>query len=96
LNKIANLRLGVIVIPWIHEDWLDFLLLKRDWVGDPDEIEHNFQYLSVIIHIVLRFWKLTQFIHMRLEVAQKLLVFLYKELDGVERLRLYLEGIVDF
>ena len=95
LNKVADLRLGLIIVARIHVDKL--LVVLQGWrVADPDEVEHHLQNFAVILHVVLRFWELVQFVDVCLEVAEVLLVLLDEELDGVERLGLDLEGVVDF
>jgi hypothetical protein len=83
LDKITNFRLRIVIIPWINKNRPYLLLLKGYRIRNTNKIEYNFQNLPIILHIILRFGKLTQFIHMSLEKTKELFILLHQKFDSI-------------
>ena len=62
----------------------------------PYRVQHTSLDFLVVLHIILRLWKLFDLFSMLLKVPLVLFVFFGEILDYIQRFGLHLERIVDF
>ena len=63
---------------------------------DTDSVKGLFEYFFVVFSIILRVWKVSNFLVMGFKVGSIFLILFNKMFDSIQCLSLNLEGIIGF